>query len=246
MTTEKDGVITGNCDGTPMYHKKTGKVLLLGHKVEYLLDAKEPGKYEPATFYSVYNEETDSFSKRAFLELPKDVRPCGNGSGQALELENGDILEVLFKDLSVHYDNVFGSQALWYYVTDIDGDSIPELIFPGSAREKYGILLRVYEGKVYGYACILDGLNTDATYLWYEQAGCYRGRSQVYFDGIFYKSRNLTAYDTNDPNNVIYYVEGKETTKEKFDEAESAYSNEELQYYTLDYYPVYVNPFPGG
>lgn len=92
VTTEKDGVITGNCDGTPMYHKKTGKVLLLGHKVEYLVGAKDPGKYEPATFYSVYNEETDSFSNRAFLELPKDVRPCGNGSGQALELENGDIL----------------------------------------------------------------------------------------------------------------------------------------------------------
>ncbi len=154
--------------------------------------------------------------------------------------------EALFKDLSVHHDYVFGSQALWYYVTDIDGDSIPELIFPGSARLNYGMLFRVYEGKIYGYACILDGLHTDATYFWHEQAGNYRGRSQVYFDGIFYKSRRLTEYDINDPNNIIYYVEGKETTKEKYEEFESAFSNEELESFQLDYYPLYVNPFPGG
>lgn len=92
MTTEKDGVITGNCDATPMYHKKTGKVLLLGHKVEYLVGAKDPGKYEAQTFYSVYNEESNSFSKRRFVELPDGVPPSGNGSGQALELDNGDIL----------------------------------------------------------------------------------------------------------------------------------------------------------
>ena len=154
--------------------------------------------------------------------------------------------EALFKDHSAHQDHVFGLQTLWYYVTDIDGDSIPELIFPGSARSNYGMLFRVYEGKVYGYACILDGLRTDATYLWHEQAGNYRGRSQVYFDGIFYKSRRLTEYDTNDPNNIIYYVEGKETTKEKYEEYESAFSDEELESFQLDYYPVYVNPYPGG
>ena len=92
VPTEENGVITGNCDGTPMYHKKTGKVLLLGHKVEYLAGAKGPGKYEPATFYSVYNEETDSFSNRRFMELPQGVRPSGSGSAQAWELDCGDIL----------------------------------------------------------------------------------------------------------------------------------------------------------
>jgi hypothetical protein len=154
--------------------------------------------------------------------------------------------EALFKDLSIHGDSVFGLQTLWYHVIDIDGDLTPELVFPGMARSNYGILLRAYEGKIYGYACILDGLHTDATYLWYEQAGNYVGRSQVYFDGIFYKSRRLTEYDINDPNNIIYYVEGKETTKEKYEEFESAFSNDELEAFKLDYYPVYVNPFPGG
>lgn len=154
--------------------------------------------------------------------------------------------EALFKDHSVHHENVFGAQDLWYHLIDIDGDSIPELIFPGSARSNYGMLFRVYNGKVYGYACILNDLNTDATYIWHEQAGNYVGRSQVYFDGIFYKSRSLTEYDKNDPNNIIYYVEGKETTKEKYEEFESAFSDEELEAFELDYYPIYVNPYPGG
>jgi len=154
--------------------------------------------------------------------------------------------EALFMDLSIHGDNVLGLQTLWYYVIDIDGDSTPELVFPGMARSNYGILLRAYEGKIYGYACILDGLHTDATYLWYEQAGNYRGRSQIYFDGMIYRSRTLTECDRNDPSNVIYYVEGKVTTKERYEESESAFSNDELEAFKLDYYPVYVNPFPGG
>ena len=154
--------------------------------------------------------------------------------------------EALFMDLSIHGDNVLGLQTLWYHVIDIDGDSTPELVFPGMARSNYGILLRAYEGKIYGYACILDGLHTDATYLWYEQAGNYRGRSQIYFDGMIYRSRTLTECDGNDPSNVIYYVEGKETTKARYEESESAFSNDELEAFKLDYYPVYVNPFPGG
>ena len=178
------------------------------------------------------------FNREKFLYVEQTVNSAGEYSYTATE--------ALFKDFLVHYETIFGAQSLGYYVTDIDGDSIPELIFPGMEREKYGVLFRVYEGKIYGYACLLNGLHTDATYFWSEQAGCYSGRSQVYFDGIFYKSRRLTAKDINDPNNVIYYVEGNQTTKEKYDEAESAYSNEVLQYYILDYYPVYVNPFPGG
>lgn len=178
------------------------------------------------------------FNREKFLYVDQTVNSAGEYSYAATE--------ALFKDFRVYHETIFGAQSLGCYVTDIDGDSIPEVIFPGMAREKYGILLRVYEGKIYGYACLLNGLHTDATYFWSEQAGCYSGREQVYFDGIFYRARDLTAIDINDPNNVKYYVEGKETTKEKYDEAESAYSNEVLQYFILDYYPVYVNPFPGG
>ena len=92
MPSEENGVIIGNCDATPMYHKKTGKILVLGHKVQYNTGSKEPGDYKPQTFYSVYDKENDCFSQRKFIDLPKDLLPSGNGSGQSLELDDGDLL----------------------------------------------------------------------------------------------------------------------------------------------------------
>ena len=39
-----DGTVTVGCDGTPMYHQKSGKVLLIGHNAVYEKDGKEPAK----------------------------------------------------------------------------------------------------------------------------------------------------------------------------------------------------------
>jgi len=81
------------CDATPMYHKKTGKILLLGHTVIY-----EDGSLYPYfegrrwTFYSVFDSETKTFSKMKVVDMPQGYEKCGNGSGQSLELENGDLL----------------------------------------------------------------------------------------------------------------------------------------------------------
>lgn len=40
-----------------------------------------------------------------FLEMPDGFERCGNGSGQSLELENGDLL------IPVYYQNVAGGSA---------------------------------------------------------------------------------------------------------------------------------------
>lgn len=88
----KDGHTTVGCDGTPMYHKKTGKVLLLGHTAEYAEGGLRPVDRTRKTFYSVYDKDKDAFGNIQFLEMPKGYENCGNGCGQSVELTNGDIL----------------------------------------------------------------------------------------------------------------------------------------------------------
>ena len=86
-------IVTVGCDATPMYHKKTGKVILLGHTASYKAESKHPstdGKRR--TFYSVFDERTGLFDGIRFLDMPTGFENCGNGSGQSFELDNGDIL----------------------------------------------------------------------------------------------------------------------------------------------------------
>ncbi len=85
-----DGTVRVACDATPIYHKKTGKVLVIGASAVYAPEAKWPLKSAlPETFYSVYDGE--HLTKLCFLELPKWLH-CGNGSGQSLEDEDGTLL----------------------------------------------------------------------------------------------------------------------------------------------------------
>ena len=84
--------ITVGCDGTPMHHKKTGKILLLGHTAEYKKGASSPTGRKRYTFYSVFDPDKNAFGQMKLLKMPDGYERCGNGSGQSVELENGDIL----------------------------------------------------------------------------------------------------------------------------------------------------------
>lgn len=89
---EQGAFRTVPCDATPMYHQATGKILLLGHTAEYAADSMHPTGEHRKTFYSVFDWESRSFSKIRFLAMPQGFERCGNGSGQSLETENGDLL----------------------------------------------------------------------------------------------------------------------------------------------------------
>lgn len=81
------------CDATPLYHKKTGRVLLLGHTAAYRPDSTSPihdGSVGRSTFYSVL--AGDAFCPMELLSMPPGYENCGNGSGQSVELDNGDLL----------------------------------------------------------------------------------------------------------------------------------------------------------
>jgi hypothetical protein len=90
------GYEMGICDATPMYHKATGKIILIGYKNTYLNDASAPYGTKNGTAYSVYDEKTGDFGELFELELPdsigEDYYFCANGCGQCFELSSGDIL----------------------------------------------------------------------------------------------------------------------------------------------------------
>lgn len=99
-------------DATPMYHKKTGKILLMGHGVLYLNDELAPDPRRRNTVYSIYDPETGDFMPFHQIEMPQDAEEtyfsCGNGSGQSLELENGELL------IPVYFINKAGACTPWH------------------------------------------------------------------------------------------------------------------------------------
>ncbi len=107
------------CDATPMYHKKTGKIIVLGHTAEYEPNGKIPANRLRSTFYSVFDEEKGEFSRIKFVDMPEGFERCGNGCGQSLELENGDLL------IPVYY-SVLGTPAMFSAVMrcSFDGETL--------------------------------------------------------------------------------------------------------------------------
>lgn len=89
---EKGDYITVGCDATPMHHKKTDSILLLGHTAEYKKGSSHPTGLRRMTFYSIFDKDKKEFSTMEFLEMPQGFDNCGNGSGQSIELDNGDLL----------------------------------------------------------------------------------------------------------------------------------------------------------
>jgi len=104
----ENSCLTVGCDATPMYHSKTGKVILLGHTAQYAPGASSPTGDGRKTFYSVYDPDSDSFGNMKFLtpKLQEFEWGWGNGSGQSIELDNGDLLiPVYFKNAAGHFSS---------------------------------------------------------------------------------------------------------------------------------------------
>lgn len=80
-------------DCTPLYHRATGKLLLLGHSVVYDENNRLFPKRPRHTVYAVYDEKKGDFGEFKLLDMgDTDYYDAGNGSGQSYEEENGEIL----------------------------------------------------------------------------------------------------------------------------------------------------------
>lgn len=84
------------CDGTPFYHRKSGKLLLTGHSAVYSLkQSLTPLSAKPRhTLWSVFDPEKGDWAKFRELEMPEGELffNCGSGCCQIWELPDGDLL----------------------------------------------------------------------------------------------------------------------------------------------------------
>ena len=173
--------ITVGCDATPMYHKRTNKILILGHTANYSKDGlMHSSNKNRFTFYSVFDKEKKEFQPMKFLKMPSGFENCGNGSGQSVELENGDLL------VPVYYKKE--NEQKWFSMVlkcSFDGESIAvlEMGKPLTVDLISGLVepsVVYYKGLYYitlrNYECGLvakseDGLNYTDLQLWKWEDG---------------------------------------------------------------------------
>ena len=178
MPNVENGVIKGICDGTPMYHKKTGKIILIGHAVQYDVGSKVPGNYDLETFYSVYNPQKDCFSYKKFIELPEGVIPSGSGSAQALELDDGDLLI----PVTASFENS-GGYSVGVLRCSFDGETV--------VYKEMGNLLTVDFGRGLSEPSIVCHKGTYYMTIRNDEAA-FVAKSD---DGIHYYDMHLWAWD---------------------------------------------------
>ena len=152
--------------------------------------------------------------------------------------------EGYFKDTVLDYPTA-ETGSFGYAVCDLDGDGKAELIL---SSMQYEIVLREFEGKVYGYLfdfrSLLD-LKTDGRFNFISNAGMTYGTARLSFDGTKYVYHELTRRETADDGSISYFVDDKKVTKEEFDAREALLSQEEAPYEHLAIYPLRAW-FPGG
>ena len=118
------------CDATPFFHKKTGKIILVGHSARYSPDNAlvDPPRKRDVT-YSVYNENEQDFEKVQNIDIPNELADkyfsIGAGCAQILELESGELLIPVY---FMSYEDAFDPYTNGYSVTvlrcDFDGKTI--------------------------------------------------------------------------------------------------------------------------
>lgn len=175
---EKDGLITTGSDATPLYHKKTGRILLLGHTCEYRKGELAPTGEHRYTFYSVFDPEKGAFSPMKFLPMPAGFERCGNGSGQSYELENGDLL------IPVYYQNVAkGDAAAMVLRCSFDGTDVKLL--------EMGNSMTVGQGRGLGEGSVIfhDG------FYWLTLRNDDNGYVAKSTDGLHYDPPQLWRWD---------------------------------------------------
>lgn len=82
------------CDMTPLFHKKTGKLIITGSSIVYENDEFPKIPQRRSTAYAVYNKDKKDFDEYKLIVLDDKEKYFHAGSGccQTFEEENGDIL----------------------------------------------------------------------------------------------------------------------------------------------------------
>ncbi len=177
-----NGIVSIFCDATPMYHKKTGKFLVIGHTANYFEGKSSPvaPKYRRRiTPYAVFDETSGHLGELKKLKLPERYCDCGSGCSQCHELENGDVLIPV--SFGIPDGETMGNTMVTVLRCSFDGENLEvkeignDITISDSVRgigeasilfygERYYLTIR---DDRHGYLAVSDdGLNYGAPVVW--------------------------------------------------------------------------------
>ena len=181
-----DGCEQAMCDATPMYHRATGKILLIGHEVRYRDDVLQKPPRPRRTLWSVFDRTKMDFLPYRALEMPDPdlYFSCGSGCGQCCELPGGDLLVPVYfrsrKEAETPSKTCYRSMVLR---CAFDGESLSllECGAPLSVPEPRGL----YEPSVIGFGGrFFLALRNDA-----------KGYVSRSVDGLHYEEPRVLCFD---------------------------------------------------
>lgn len=172
------------------------------------------------------SNDSNNDSTNDHITLPPELSPEAKIAMEMYEAVLKNEIKVYETDIKQHnyladcktpYDRILlrACGKLGYAYTDLDGDTVPELIIDCGDT----LILRYYRGAVFVYPFTfrqLYYLNTDGSYSWNHTGQDFEyGQSKIYFEGAELKSKELSCVVNDGEPNAEYYIEGKQVTKEE-------------------------------
>ncbi len=162
--------------------------------------------------------------------------------------------DMLLDDIETYWESgrLADMEHVAYAVVDMDGDGALEVVVSSYCTKDYyesntgdKIILREYNGKVYGYhfsGSILDGdymedIKTDGSFMWCPKNPNYDCYATISFSGSGYTITTHCKYRSFGAT-FEYMIGNTKVTREEFNEYTKRFAKDQVIWYDLDRYPL--------
>lgn len=162
--------------------------------------------------------------------------------------------DILLDDIETYWESgrLADMEHVAYAVVDMDGDGALEVVVSSYCNKGYyesntgdKIILREYNGKVYGYhfsGSILDGdymenIKVDGSFMWCPEYPNYDCYATISFSGSGYTITTHCKYRTFGASSE-YLIGNTKVTREEFNEYTKRFAKDQVIWYDLDRYPL--------
>ncbi len=181
-----------------------------------------------------------SLPDHSYPDIPSAIRDVLKSKTVFVFVNHEGAGEAYFNDVHLwgsHF--TAGCESFTYSVCDLDSDGKEEVVLSAGGDI---VILREYDGKVYGYEypnITIPVLFNDGSYTQMAPAGMMKYTMKITFDGADAKSVEILRHDRGTQK---YYVEGVEVAKSEYDAREALLSKTAIEFSPLDLYPTEIYP----